>query len=107
MSDNGSTVSLPTSPVTAVPDSPAKRIRRLARDDQPRRGPASITSETTEANGGYPGSVNLPFNLSSVSLALAAVPHEWSSSKHGFHGAWLFNTWIFWSLHHLQRYLLS
>ena len=87
MSENGSISSLPTSPVTAVPDSPLKRIRKLVRDNPQRSGPASVISETTEGNGDYFGSANLPFSFSSASLALSAVPQEWSSSKHGFHGA--------------------
>ena len=87
MSDNGSTSSLPTSPLTAVPDSPTKRIPKLARDNQSRRGPTSVVSETTEGNGDYFGPANLPFSFSSASLVLSAVPQEWSSSKHGFHGA--------------------
>ena len=89
MSDNGSASSLPTSPVTAVPDSPGKRTRKLAWDNPQRRGPASVVSETTEGNGDYFTPANLPFSFSSASLALSAVPREWSSSKHGFHGAWL------------------
>ncbi|KAF9651471.1 Vps54-domain-containing protein [Thelephora ganbajun] len=85
MSDNDSVSSLPTSPVTAVPDSPTKPIRKLTRDNLQRRGAASVVSETTEGNGDYFGSANLPFSFSSASLALSAVPQEWSSSKHGFH----------------------
>ena len=91
MSDNGSISSLPTSPLTAVPDSPVKRTRKLAWDNQSRRGPGSVISETTEGNGDYFGPANLPFSFSSTSLILSAVPQEWSSSKHGFHGAWSSN----------------
>ena len=86
MSDNGSVSSLPTSPLTAVPDSPTKRIRKLAWDNPSRKGPASVVSEATEGNGDYFGPANLPFSFSASSLALSAVPQEWSSSKHGFHG---------------------
>ena len=87
MSDNDSVSSLPTSPVTVVPDSPKKRNRKLAQWDNPQRtGPASVVSETTEGNGDYFGPANLPFSFSSASLALSAVPQEWSSSRHGFHG---------------------
>lgn len=85
MSESGSVSSLPTSPVTAVPDSPNKRTRKLAWDNLQRRGPASVVSETTEGNGDCFGPANLPFSFSSASLALSAVPQEWSSSKHGFH----------------------
>ena len=101
MSENGSSSSLPTSPVTAVPDSPARRIRKFARDNSQRRGPASVVSETTEGNGDYFGSANLPFSFSSASLTLSAVPQEWSSSKHGFHGQWLSGLAILWCLYHL------
>jgi vacuolar protein sorting-associated protein 54 len=50
-------------------------------------------SETTEGRGGggeyYFGvspRVDL-FGVSSTALAQGALPMEWSSSKHGFHGA--------------------
>jgi vacuolar protein sorting-associated protein 54 len=78
MSDHSSSSSLPTSPVTNLPELPY--IKQQAR----RTGPGSIFSETTEGYGDY--TTNLPFTFSSASLALAAVPQEWSSAKHGFHG---------------------
>lgn len=81
-SDNGSESSLPVSPTTTVPDLPFIRTNRAAAQ---RRG--SVFSETTEGYGDYNASnANLPFSFSSASLALAAVPQEWSSAKHGFHG---------------------
>ena len=54
-------------------------------------GVGTITNYTcvTEGNGNYFGSANLPFSFSLASLALSAVPQEWSGSKHRFHSAWL------------------
>lgn len=54
---------------------------------EPRKGPESVSGAT---EGGGRGDFGAPprlvlFNSTTSSLAVAALPEEWSSSKHGFH----------------------
>ncbi|KAI0723740.1 Vps54-domain-containing protein [Cerioporus squamosus] len=85
MSDYASTPSRPASPVGELPSFTASRSYRFNWDDR-RPGPGSI-SETTEGRGDYLANT-APYdvfnNASLTSLALATLPAEWSSSKHGF-----------------------
>lgn len=90
MSDYASTSSRPGSPVGELPN-----IRSSARAfrfnyESGRKGPGSV-SETTEGRGGdYFASGNTHadlLNTSETSLAVGALPSEWSSARHGFHGA--------------------
>ncbi|TCD63552.1 hypothetical protein EIP91_005298 [Steccherinum ochraceum] len=83
--------SRPVSPVGELPNiSSAASGQRPFRFnyDVGRRGPASV-SETTEGRGGdYFASSAAPghaFHPSETSLALGALPTEWSSTRHGFH----------------------
>ena len=94
MSDNTSTHSRPASPTTGTPPIPTDtRPYRFTWDPSSsrRQGPASV-SETTEGRGaraeyhfGVSPRVDL-FGVSSSQLAQGALPLQWSSSKHGFHG---------------------
>lgn len=88
MSDYTSNPSRPGSPVGDLPEIPNARPYRFTWDASRRKGPGSV-SETTEGRGDYFGAapkLDL-LGTSSNSLALGALPSEWSSSKHGFHGA--------------------
>ncbi|KAI0748630.1 Vps54-like protein-domain-containing protein [Daedaleopsis nitida] len=84
MSDFSSTPSRPASPVGDLPSFNTSRSYRFNWDAR-RPGPGSV-SETTEGRvdflGGAPYDVYN--NVSLTSLALGALPPEWSSSKHGF-----------------------
>lgn len=89
MSDYTSSPSRPGSPIGDLPDIPSARPFRFTYDAS-RRGPGSV-SETTEGRGGadYFGvspRVDL-FGLGSSSSGALSIPDEWSSSRHGFHGA--------------------
>jgi vacuolar protein sorting-associated protein 54 len=91
MSEDTSTPSRAASPVGNLPDIPSSaRPFRFTWDPSSRRkGPASV-SETTEGRGGDYFGVSPRMDLfgdSSTALAQGALPMEWSSTKHGFHGA--------------------
>ncbi|KAH8106877.1 Vps54-domain-containing protein [Cristinia sonorae] len=87
MSDYASTSSRPASPVGELPNIRNARPFRFNYDAGARKGPASV-SETTEGRGGDYFASNAPIpalNTSETSLALGALPTEWSSTRHGFH----------------------
>ena len=90
MSDSSSILSRPSSPLLDL--LPAARPYRFTWDPTSRRpGPESV-SGTTEGRGGgdlFSAQPRLSFlnNSSSLSLQQGALPSEWSSSKHGFHGS--------------------
>jgi vacuolar protein sorting-associated protein 54 len=92
MSDSESIPSRPVTPVSALPDLiHTARPYRFTWDPASRRpGPESV-SGTTEGRGGgdyFSAQPRLGFlhTSSTATLALGALPTEWSSSKHGFHG---------------------
>lgn len=95
MSEISSAPSRPTTPAYAsVIQTPTTRPYRFTWDHSSRLGPESV-SGTTEGRGGdyvnQPIPIPTPFplgtlNTSTTNLALGALPTEWSSSKHGFHG---------------------
>ncbi|KAJ7744977.1 Vps54-like protein-domain-containing protein, partial [Mycena maculata] len=83
MSDHSSSnPTRPASPVSPLP--PTARPYRFNWDPA-QRGPESV-SGTTEGRDYFagPSRLNL-FNNSTTSLALGALPPQWSSSTHGFH----------------------
>ena len=93
MSDYTSSPSRPGSPVALSPDPPTARPNayRFNWDPSTRLpGPGSV-SEATEARGDYfsltPRVDIYGASSSSVTSQLGAVPSQWSSAKHGFHGA--------------------
>lgn len=95
MSDQQSeaSTSRPGSPIPPLPEFSNARPYRFAWDAATRRpGPASV-SGTSEGRGDYfayrPALGN--FNFSSASLAVGAIPSDWSSAKHGFNGACISN----------------
>ncbi|KAJ6630546.1 Vps54-like protein-domain-containing protein [Mycena sp. CBHHK59/15] len=83
MSDHSSSnLSRPASPVSPLP--PTARPYRFNWDPA-QRGPESV-SGTTEGRDYFAGPSRLNLlNTSTTSLALGAVPPQWSSSTHGFH----------------------
>ncbi|KAG7448049.1 Vps54-domain-containing protein [Guyanagaster necrorhizus] len=90
MSDsNTSSVSRPTSPRTALPDT--VRQYRFNWDPASRQpGPESVSGTTTDGRGPdyfntIPRLGHLNLNSSTATLSFGALPAEWSSSKHGFH----------------------
>ncbi|KAF8891227.1 Vps54-like protein-domain-containing protein [Infundibulicybe gibba] len=98
MSDDSSSLSRPTTPTNhdesrdEVPDhlNTARPAYRFTWDASTRKaGPESV-SGTTEGRGGGdyfnapPPRLGL-LNTSTTTLALGALPSEWSSAKHGFH----------------------
>lgn len=91
MSEVSSLPSRPTSPDSfAGPENlPPARPYRFNWDPSSRNpGPESVAG-TTEGRGGddFSGPHPLAFlNASTTSLALGALPTEWSSSRTGFHG---------------------
>lgn len=89
MSDNTSIPSRPATPVAELPNFSHARPYRFTWDAAARRpGPGSI-SATTEGRGDYFGDAT-PYdvynNASLASLQLGALPSDWSSARHGFHG---------------------
>lgn len=92
MSETASTSSRPTSPTPTLPHVTTSRPYRFQWDPASRRpGPGSVISEATEGRGDNwgtpsPGAGFYNQNFSSTSLTLGALPQEWSSAKHGFHG---------------------
>jgi vacuolar protein sorting-associated protein 54 len=95
MSDYTSNPSRPASPVGSLRDmansrQPAYRFQWDA--GTRRQGPGSVLSETTDVRGDYfnatPRVDIYGASASSSYLPLnPSVPEEWSSSRHGFHGA--------------------
>ncbi|KAJ6597190.1 Vps54-like protein-domain-containing protein [Mycena vulgaris] len=83
MSDHSSSnLSRPASPVSPLP--PTARPYRFNWDPA-QRGPESV-SGTTEGRDYFTGPSRLNLlNTSSATLALGALPPQWSSSTHGFH----------------------
>jgi len=116
MSEISSAPSRPTTPAYAsVIQTPTTRPYRFTWDHSSRPGPESV-SGTTEGRGGdyvnQPIPIPTPFplgtlNTSTVNLALGALPAEWSSSKHGFHGTPLHLLLYSNPELHLQLYPLS
>ncbi|KDQ60899.1 hypothetical protein JAAARDRAFT_709192 [Jaapia argillacea MUCL 33604] len=91
MSESSFTPSRTGSPIQPPPEpQPAPQPFRFNWDSGTRKGPGSV-SETTEGRGGdyfaSGATVRLDglLNASTTSLALGALPPDWSSSKHGFH----------------------
>lgn len=93
VTSNAST-SRPGSPVASLPGGFATTRQPAFRfnwDPAQRRkpGPGSVYSEA-ESRGDFASATPTPradlFNLSSATLATGALPNEWSSAKHGFHG---------------------
>ncbi|KAL5529345.1 hypothetical protein ACEPAG_5330 [Sanghuangporus baumii] len=78
--------SRPGYPIPPLPDFPNARPYRFVWDASARRTGPGSTSGTSEGRGDYfayrPALGN--FNFSSTSLALGAIPSDWSSAKHGF-----------------------
>ena len=96
MSDYTSSPSRPASPVGALPDLPTPRpsAYRFNWDPASRRpGPASV-SETTEGRGDYftttPKVDIYGATSSAANVHPSALPSQWSSAKHGFHGTCCF-----------------
>ncbi|KXN92270.1 Vacuolar protein sorting-associated protein 54 [Leucoagaricus sp. SymC.cos] len=93
MSESSSTPSRPTTPANATATQiPTARPYRFTWDASSRRpGPESVSGTTEGRGGDYFNQPTLtPFplgalNTSTTTLALGALPNEWSSSKHGFH----------------------
>lgn len=93
MSERASSSTRPGSPVGELPSIPSARPFRFTWDAAPNRktGPGSV-SEATEGPGDFHTPVTAPtafgaYNSTSVeTLSFGALPVEWSSSTHGFHG---------------------
>ena len=92
MSEYTSSPSRPASPAALLPDLPTARpsAYRFNWDPTSRRpGPGSV-SEATEGRGDYFSSTPkidiYGASSSTTTLPLSAVPSQWSSAKHGFHG---------------------
>ena len=85
-----SSPSRPATPIGALPDFQNTRpAYRFTYDTGTRRqGPESVSGMTDGRGADYFGAPpKLGFlNTASPALALGALPAEWSSSKHGFHG---------------------
>lgn len=83
----GSPVDLQNDPAQITPRQSQQPVYRFTWDPSLRRpGPGSVSEATDNRYDAYniPNAGEYRFsNLSSLSLA---VPHEWSSSKHGFNG---------------------
>lgn len=103
--DDESLTSRPQSPVSVVHDQlHTARPYRFTWDPSSRRpGPESVSGTTEGRGGGDYFSAQPRLGLlntsSSLTLALGALPQEWSSAKHGFHGAQ--------HLHFTTQYILS
>jgi len=114
MSEISSSPSRPTTPAYAsVNQTPTTRPYRFTWDHSSRPGPESVSGTTEGRGGDYVNqSIPTPFplgtlNTSTTNLALGALPTEWSSSKHGFHGT-LLHSLLYSNLElHLQLYPLS
>lgn len=82
--------SRPGSPVSPLPERPTTRppVYRFNWDPSLRRaGPPSVSEATDNRTEQY-GSPNTDFPLRNVSSLGLTLPHDWSSSKHGFNGTW-------------------
>lgn len=80
--------SRPGSPVAPLPDFTSARPYRFTWDASTRKpGPASV-SGTSEGRGDYISyrAQHGQFDISSSTLALGAMPNDWSSSKQGLNG---------------------
>ena len=93
MSDDGESLpSRPQTPLSIVPDRlPTARPYRFTWDPSSRRpGPESVSGTTDGRGGGDYFSAQprfaLPAASSSATLLPGALPQDWSSAKHGFHG---------------------
>lgn len=90
MSDYASSSSRPATPVGDLPNfASTPRPYRFNWDTGNRKpGPGSVASEATEGRGEYFASNAIYdlYNTSATSLTTAALPSEWSSTLHGFHG---------------------
>ena len=76
----------PDIPQTARPQQPF----RFQWDNASRKGPASVYSETTDARADIPPLPIRPeLNTNLSTFAAGALPSEWSSSRHGFHGTFV------------------
>ncbi|KAJ7582985.1 vacuolar protein sorting-associated protein 54 [Mycena floridula] len=83
-SDGESSISRPTTPVTALPIT--ARPYRFTWDPSSRRpGPESVSGTTTDGQPDYFATNFGGFHLNASNLTLGSLPVEWSSSKHGFH----------------------
>src|ERR1700733_2267460 len=88
MSDHSSSPSRAASVVDLSPGIQTARPYRFTWDPSTRMpGPGSV-SEATEGKGDYIESRLRPdaLNANLTTLAPGALPAEWSSTKHGFHG---------------------
>src|SRR5262245_30057448 len=87
MSDHSSSATRPVSPVAGAP--PTARPYRFTLDPGAARrpGPGSVSEATEPAQAEYVVAQPRPDLLPSAStLVVGALPADWSSSKHGFHG---------------------
>ena len=93
MSDTSTSPSRVGTPVSVAGDEiHTARPYRFTWDPSTRKpGPESV-SGTTEGRGDY-FHTQLPplgfLNTSTTTLAVGALPEEWSSTRHGFHGSCL------------------
>jgi vacuolar protein sorting-associated protein 54 len=86
MSETASSASRPASP-ERTPEPRSARTFRIGWDGR-RAGPGSVVSEAPTDGRDYFISSN-PLYMqagSSAALGVPALPAEWSSSRHGFHG---------------------
>lgn len=80
--------SRPGSPVSSLPELPTTRppVYRFNWDPSLRRtGPPSV-SEATDNRADLVSPTNDLLRFSNTSSLTLALPHDWSSSKHGFNG---------------------
>jgi len=81
--------SRPGSPVTLQPQLPPTRqpVYRFNWDPSLRRpGPGSVSEATDNREDAYISPSADIFRFNNVSSMSLALPHDWSSSKHGFNG---------------------
>lgn len=89
MSDEQSiaSTSRPGSPIAQLPEFSSSKPYRFAWDASRKPGPSSVSGFSEGRNDYFayrPALGNL--NFSSASLALGAVPQDWSSARLGFNG---------------------
>lgn len=122
MSNSSPASSRASSPVTAHPDvspydtttptaGPSSSRYHFSWDPSERRGPESVSGTTAYGQDYFaaaPTGLGFHFGGSTASLNLGALPSEWSSSKHGFHGKqFSYVDAPLASSFHFKRYLLS